>query len=1046
MRRNIYTLLLVVVFSICGIEKDFAQDWQNLNTLIQEAGSNATMLKTGYYKLYSDVTIQKQIYPGDGIVGDNPQNVIVDLNGYTITVDPTVVDGDKRAYIFQVDAGETLTIQDSSSGKTGKMTGGKGERGGAIHVVGTLNFEGGTITGCKTVFTGNDTKPIHKFTNGCGGAIYIQETGRVYMRGTAKIENCSAPESEYNTAGDGQNEKVLSESKGGAVFVDAEGNNAGNFEMSGDASIKGCSAGSGGAVYLHSTYYEEGITSGKGASFKMYGNAKIEECSAKTKLGKNYVYTNYRLGGGGVFVSSTVNESDCLAKASFEMSANAKILNNAAGGHGAGVLVLGTFVMNSESSEISGNYPHQWNKSSNLQSLYFGGGVFVYGKGSEFSMTGGKISGNTATSGGGIMAWTNSVVVINGENSIIEGNAAKGTGGYGNGGGLFANVSTVQFKNGTFKKNVANRYGGAINIDKSSTLSLEEKCIITENKAGHGGGLSQESGECTIEFANDNIIISNNEANGISSSEVGTIDEGHGGGVYIEHGKFTMSKGSISNNKATGNGGGVALRMGVTDGSILVDITGGNVNYNIADSNSDGTGKGGGLDIYGNPTQDADGNSGISGTITVNLSGGEVKGNKAYMGGGVNIYVNPDNSTANLYIGTENSAPYIVENLAENGGGISMASGNVKVTDGYISSNNATEMGGGLYVVNNSGTDRSIVFDGGLFERNKAKYGAGVSVNGKVTLTLNGTIEGNEAVNGGGIYLTNGSNMIYTGGLIRNNKAVTPSISNLQTKPSTAYNWGALFLEGTGGGIFLDTNTELTFSISDGGELGIYGNLADFAADDIFANGNTTSITLPDVTSMQLKEFNVPTTKLFWAEDYVKDDTYYEFGSKKNQDYGTGKIHRYRTALANPSLSIFEVPDTTDKGKYLCLALGYENIVVTLKKTGLRKGESAVFTFTKDNKVYAKVMLTGKDENGGEVSKTIALTAGEWTVTETLWSWAYNVANNAQSITKSIASDSNDDSNDDAKVFAFTNSRKESIPPTDEDVIINQMMVLPSDQ
>ena len=115
--------------------------------------------------------------------------------------------------------------------------------------------------------------------------------------------------------------------------------------------------------------------------------------------------------------------------------------------------------------------------------------------------------------------------------------------------------------------------------------------------------------------------------------------------------------------------------------------------------------------------------------------------------------------------------------------------------------------------------------------------------------------------------------------------------------------------------------------------------------------------------------------------------------------------------------------------KYICFALGYEVIYITITKTGLKEGESAIFTIFKDGVEPVRLILTGKG-NGAAVSKKIALTAGVWTVAETPWSWTYEPS--APSITQDIADDNK-------RNFVFGNTKKESLPMNHEHVIYKTM-------
>lgn len=114
-----------------------------------------------------------------------------------------------------------------------------------------------------------------------------------------------------------------------------------------------------------------------------------------------------------------------------------------------------------------------------------------------------------------------------------------------------------------------------------------------------------------------------------------------------------------------------------------------------------------------------------------------------------------------------------------------------------------------------------------------------------------------------------------------------------------------------------------TLNFTDKRNLGVYGNLADYGADDIFANGNGTSIDLPDISQMQLSGFDVPTDELYWVEDYPTKDTEYNQGTNINtSDTATDELpERYRDAI-NALHQIYTIPEGQSLKCYTCLALG----------------------------------------------------------------------------------------------------------------------------
>ena len=194
---------------------------------------------------------------------------------------------------------------------------------------------------------------------------------------------------------------------------------------------------------------------------------------------------------------------------------------------------------------------------------------------------------------------------------------------------------------------------------------------------------------------------------------------------------------------------------------------------------------------------------------------------------------------------------------------------------------------------------------------------------------------------------------------------------------------------------------------------------------------------------MALTDFSVPTSKLFWAEDYYSyfnnengtywKDTGYETLTTTMPSFSSPSHNlRYQYALSNMKRShIVEVSAGTYTDKYVCLALGYQIFYVTIKKTGLQEGESSVFNILKsgNNDPYITMLLTGS-KDGEPVVKRVALPEGIWTVTEIGgWSWTYECKNNKE--TKTV-------DNDDV-VFSFENKKESNTILHDEDIKVNKM-------
>jgi putative ubiquitin-RnfH superfamily antitoxin RatB of RatAB toxin-antitoxin module len=192
-----------------------------------------------------------------------------------------------------------------------------------------------------------------------------------------------------------------------------------------------------------------------------------------------------------------------------------------------------------------------------------GGGVYVYGSNAFFTMEGGTVSDNTASSGGGVYGGNGTVTM---EGGTISGNTATSTSG-GGGGGVSSN-GIFTMEGGTISENTANT-GGGVYIS-NGTVTMKDGTISkntsTRSNSGAGGG-----GVCVL-------------SNGIFTMQGGTIGENtatiNGGGVCVwQSGTFTITGGTISGNTATqtNNSNGVLV---VSNGTF--NENGGTVSDSVA--------------------------------------------------------------------------------------------------------------------------------------------------------------------------------------------------------------------------------------------------------------------------------------------------------------------------------------------------------------------------------------------------------------------------------------------------------------------------------
>lgn len=304
----------------------------------------------------------------------------------------------------------------------------------------------------------------------------------------------------------------------------------------------------------------------------------------------------------------------------------------------------------------------------------------VYGRGvrlgdssstGDFIMYGGEISGNridisahsaAAGDGAGVEAQQSDFTMYGGE---ISGNACSDTGG-----GVISAGTYLKLYGGTISNNTADKRGGG--VFTNMTLTISDGITITGNKSEQGGGIYTYDEDITINGGN---ITGNTATYGggvyhigdyrtcdtltISGSATITGNTAtDGGGVYVESGKNTsnwnkgqgalqINGGSITNNTATGNGGGVYINK-----RGLLTITGGNVTDNTATVN------GGGLYFNGESKK-----FNISGNINVTGNKKSGKANNIYLPNGQIIKIMGElTNTAPIGVTTEvepNSSNYV---------------------------------------------------------------------------------------------------------------------------------------------------------------------------------------------------------------------------------------------------------------------------------------------------------------------------------------------------------------------------------------------------
>jgi hypothetical protein len=122
------------------------------------------------------------------------------------------------------------------------------------------------------------------------------------------------------------------------------------------------------------------------------------------------------------------------------------------------------------------------------------------------------------------------------------------------GGGIFATKSNIVLSNAILNNN-RGTWGGGICINWSNTnnKSILLDVIISDNSARHGGGIYASNLNPTLQ----NVIITNNQADGFFDDEGNWNDYGYGGGLYLDTSWPTLTNVTIYDNHAHNNAGAI---------------------------------------------------------------------------------------------------------------------------------------------------------------------------------------------------------------------------------------------------------------------------------------------------------------------------------------------------------------------------------------------------------------------------------------------------------------------------------------------------------
>lgn len=339
---------------------------------------------------------------------------------------------------FRVEQGAALILDGSFNFSCFRIA-----NGSFAEVNGAMTLNGGTITrmslsgsnmGAITVDGGSFTmgngelSSISASSANCG-AVYVKNGGKFAMNG-GKITGCMF-KNQYSGA------VALADSTMTMTEGTISGNTASEYNAAGGVLVNGTSslAMSGGTIADNTAKRGGGVCVRENGKFTMSGGT----ISGNSTAVDSATIQQPNAGGGGVFVEDN---------ASFEMT-NGTITGNKTNGMGGGVA---TAVL-SENDTVGGG---------------------------RFHMTGGTISDNTASCGGGVYSWS-------GRNRVVlEGGNIVNNTAYRQGGGVYVSHApwSITIKNALITANKAAIQGGGIWSCPVGTVSLGTDAAVFGNTAG----------------------------------------------------------------------------------------------------------------------------------------------------------------------------------------------------------------------------------------------------------------------------------------------------------------------------------------------------------------------------------------------------------------------------------------------------------------------------------------------------------------------------------------------------------------------------------
>lgn len=456
-----------------------------------------------------------------------------------------------------------------------------------------------------------------------------------------------------------------------------------------------------------------------------------------------------------------------------------RFLSNLADDDGGGLYVSLRGALTISDAEIDSN-----------SAVDSGGGVYV-SYGSSMIASDITVNNNAASDGGGISLKNGATANIGGV-AVISNNRASDDGG-----GLFlSSGATGTIEDVRIENNTADDDGGGVYTHGNNTRVVINDARLENNEANNEGGglLVSFDSEATITAT----TFDNNEARVGGAVRVLNATAGIAGGRSRD----------VVNNRASAQGGAIALE----NSTVTLN------NLEIADNTSNGDG--GAIALSGttnvalSDTTFADNAAGDQGGAVYNEASGNQQiveaaftRNTAISDGGAIAH---NTTTGSLSL---RNSTFTENTTQEDGGALyTRAGSNAALEGSRFIRNQANDNGGAAYLAGDTTVENSE------FQDNSATQGGGIQVAAGSTLTAAGsTLEGNQAVDGGGLFNQGTASLVNTtlsgniatndGGAIKTfaGSARLAVRNSTLTQNRAASRGGGLFEQGTQSASLLNT-------------------------------------------------------------------------------------------------------------------------------------------------------------------------------------------------------------------------------------------------